>query len=532
MARRLALLLALALPAALAVVPASASALASATRYASPAGTPADPCTASHPCDAHTAVHDAPNGSDVYLYADRGDYQLNGQGVNDNSNGVHVHGLNGRARIIGDGLVTPILLNGGSTVDDVYVEHPGVSDAFSLTSASADNVIVKSSAGASACSLTNSVLTNSVCWASAVTPEGAAHTQGNATLRNVTIEATGGGNSVGLKATAVGTNAAVDLENVIARGAPGGWDIVGHSDGSHTVTVNSAGSNYGSTTADGTTGVSIDAAAQIDLPQFVDAAGGDFHQTCTSKTVNTGVDDAAIPVHDFDGDPRRIAAHTDIGADELTAGPNAGALAPSGVTPTTATLNGAVNPGGCATNWHFDYGVASLDSHTPNQSLTLGSVAKPVSTVVSGLKPATTYRFHLVAASLAGQITTTDSTFKTAPDPFTGVVVKAKKATVKKGKAKIKVTCPAGTPGRCVGTLKLVSAKKLEKKKRKLGRGSFSIAAGKSATVTIKISKRGRAYLKGHMSLAAKATAIAHDGAGTVKTTGGKVKLTRAKKKH
>ena len=527
MGRRLALLAAVVV-AVMAVAAGQASALTPASRYGSPTGTNLDPCTAAQPCDGYTAIHSAPSGANVYLYADRGDYSLLGVTIAD-TNSIHIFGLNGRARLIAHTDATVLALDNASTVENVYLEKPGTDAALSLLSSSfAGNTIAKNSGGGSACYLQNAFLNNTVCWSSAVTPNGAAQTDENNTLRNVTIEATGGGNSVGLSshARSGGTSSTINLVNVIARGASGGLDIAGDSDGTRDLFVGSVGSNFGSRTT-GVLHVDIGPAAQTAQPVLVNRAGGDFHQACGSPTIDAGVVDSVNGTNDYDGDPRTIGPKTDIGADELTAGPKTAALTPSGLTPTSATLSGAVNPSGCATNWRFDYGVATLDSHTPNQSLPVGSVAKPVSAVVTGLKPATTYRFHLVAGSLSGQSTTTESTFKTPADPFAGVVVKSKKGKVKKGKVKIVVSCPTGVPGPCAGTLTLTSSKKIGKKKLKLGSASFSIAAGKSASVTVKLSKKGRAYFKKHAKLAAKASAPAHDGAGTVKGASGKVKLAK-----
>ena len=50
--------------------------------------------------------------------------------------------------------------------------------------------------------------------------------------------------------------------------------------------------------------------------------------------------------------------------------------------------------------------------------------------------------------------------------------------------------------------------------------------------VPVKISQAGLKRLKKRKSLAASATVVAHDGLGQLKTTSGKLKLKRAKKKH
>lgn len=533
MARRLALL-ALALVALFVATAAPASALVQHDRYASPQGTSSDPCTADHPCDADKAISGAGSDVDVYLYADRGPYAVTtAAGLELSGNNARLHGLNGRARLIGNGSGPVLVVENGSNAEGLYVEDSSPADpALAVLGSNAIDVIVKSSGGSAACYLDGGILKDSVCWASSVTPDGAAQTDDNVTFRNVTIEATGGGNSIGLKSFSRHSDPSdVSLVNTIARGAPGGWDVYAESDGTHSLSISQDHSDYGNKSK-GThyQQVSLDDPSTTAVPDYVAGTAGDFHQACGSPTIDAGVNDMSNGQFDFDGDARLIGAATDIGADELTAGPAAGGASASGIGLTTATLKGAVNPRGCATSWHFDYGTSTLSSHTPAHSLTVGSTAKPVSAALSGLAPNTTYKFQLVASSATGTAKSAVGTFKTPPDPFTGVVL-GTKGKVKKGKARVRVACPAAVPGPCVGTLKLKSAKKVGKKKLTVGKATFSIAAGEGATVKVKLSKKARAYFKNHKKLAASASALAHDALGTATTANGKVKLTRAKKK-
>jgi hypothetical protein len=94
----------------------------------------------------------------------------------------------------------------------------------------------------------------------------------------------------------------------------------------------------------------------------------------------------------------------------------------SGVTKTSATLAGSVNPkGGPVSNCHFEWVTeaafqatgftgASSKACAP---LPTGNAASTVSAAVSGLTPATTYRFRVVATNNSGTGTALPATFST-----------------------------------------------------------------------------------------------------------------------
>ena len=90
-----------------------------------------------------------------------------------------------------------------------------------------------------------------------------------------------------------------------------------------------------------------------------------------------------------------------------------------------------------------------------------------------------------------------------------------KTAKVKKGVASIKVTCPAGTAG-CKGSVALFSAKTIKvgklKAKLELGRASYTVGAGQSKTIKVKLAS-GAAKLAKKKKLAVTARVVS-DGAG------------------
>src|SRR5262245_52470437 len=81
------------------------------------------------------------------------------------------------------------------------------------------------------------------------------------------------------------------------------------------------------------------------------------------------------------------------------------AAAPTAVTgPVTAvgtssaTVTGAVNPGGQATTWFVEYGTTTgYGSRTPSANGGSGSASVAVNAALSGLTAATTYHYRLVA---------------------------------------------------------------------------------------------------------------------------------------
>jgi hypothetical protein len=89
------------------------------------------------------------------------------------------------------------------------------------------------------------------------------------------------------------------------------------------------------------------------------------------------------------------------------------------VTRTTATLPGTVNPEGLETSYYYQYGTTtSYGSNAPSiQGVNAGSgsEAVPAPIGISGLVPATTYHYRLVATNADGTNESLDHTFTTAP---------------------------------------------------------------------------------------------------------------------
>jgi hypothetical protein len=114
-------------------------------------------------------------------------------------------------------------------------------------------------------------------------------------------------------------------------------------------------------------------------------------------------------------------AGTGRGSDGLlttSAAPQAVTGAASSVTPTTATLNGTVNPSSRATTWYFDYGTStSYGKKTTTGNAGSGTSAIAVAAPVTGLTSGRTYHFRLVATSDAGTSRGSDRTFVASGAP-------------------------------------------------------------------------------------------------------------------
>src|SRR5215212_7800518 len=84
-------------------------------------------------------------------------------------------------------------------------------------------------------------------------------------------------------------------------------------------------------------------------------------------------------------------------ASPVAAAPAITTGAVSNLAPTTAVLNGTVDPNGTATSYIFQYGPTRLyGAATPQGSAGGGNKGVRVSAAIAGLAPATTYHYRLV----------------------------------------------------------------------------------------------------------------------------------------
>jgi hypothetical protein len=299
------------------------SASAATSLYASPSGS-GSACTQVSPCSLTTAISNAVSGDDVFVFADQNDYNLSSGISNTVGVPIHIHGFNGRARLIFSS--GGLRLQAG-TADNLYVEgHSGATSfALDTTGTSADRVFVKTTSNGNACFMLGATLTNSVCWAGS-SGINAIETDGSNTIRNVTAI---GGTAAAVKAFARSgcscATATDTLVNVIAHSSPTGVDLEANSDGTATMNVNVTYSNYSTTSKTGSgapsmTNINGDGTDQSASPAFVNAATGDFHEASGSPTIDAGLNDVANGSEDLDGNARTINGTTDIGAYEFVSG--------------------------------------------------------------------------------------------------------------------------------------------------------------------------------------------------------------------
>ncbi len=90
----------------------------------------------------------------------------------------------------------------------------------------------------------------------------------------------------------------------------------------------------------------------------------------------------------------------------------------TGLGPSSATLNGTVDPNGQATSYFFEYGTTtSYGTVTTTGSAGSGGAPVAVSAALSGLQPGQSYHFRLVAESSTGTVTGADTSFRLSSPP-------------------------------------------------------------------------------------------------------------------
>jgi hypothetical protein len=97
------------------------------------------------------------------------------------------------------------------------------------------------------------------------------------------------------------------------------------------------------------------------------------------------------------------------------AAPGATTFAATGVTQYTGTLNGAVDPNGAATTYHFEYGeTAGYGTSTAVLSAGSSEFGAVVAETITGLFANTTYHYRVVATNSQGTTNGADVTFTTS----------------------------------------------------------------------------------------------------------------------
>jgi hypothetical protein len=554
----------------LAAAASTAPAASAATqRYASPNGS--GDCSSASPCSITKAVEGASGGDEVIVAP--GDYPLTA--TLKTPYPITIHGAAGqpRPRLLFSGLGQQGLwVVAGSTLRYVEVDQDPASDWMALyaTSNSLIDQVIAKGPGHPTASINNSTIRNSIVVSSNPNGGVALETASNganinSTYRNVTAIATTGW---AIRAWAYADSVNILARNVIARSGPGLDSLsalAGNPGTSAKITIDH--SNWSGKMIDGNASIVDGPGNQNAAPAFVDAAAGDYRQAAGSPTINAGLTEFLDGPLDVEGDPRQIGT-IDIGADEFFVAPAATTGPPSAVTDHSATLSGSVNPGGVPTGYWFEYGpTTAYGSTTLSVDAGSGQGAVAATATLGGLSPATTYHYRLVAANSGVVTKGADKTFTTAslqqpaPPPATGSAPPpASSSTTQTSTTQtsstqtpttpafagvrlvstgltfggkfitLKVSCPAGTVGRCSGRTKLTAKRRDSAGVAStvtLGRAAFSIAPGGQARVKVRVSRTGRRLLARVRRLKGNDTNSARDAAGRSKTTVAAVTIRR-----
>ena len=525
-------------------------------RYADPNGS-GYVCSSDKPCDIVQAVNLAGSGDEVIVRP--GLYGL----AETLSVPTHVtiHGVAGQPRpVVMFTSLAGVTLQSYSTLRYMeIVEAEPTMTALAGQNATVDQVVVKGSSAADcAVALVNSTMLNSIVVAR--TTDGNAICSGAfqgmnlSSYRNVTAIAQ---NGAAIEADAYGptANVILDVVNVIAKAGPVGAGLSARTESSGayaTILVNNT--NYlKSWTYGAGAKVTVGSGNQGTPPTFVDEATGDYRQKAGSVTIDAGVKDGLNGTLDVDGDPRNVGA-PDIGADEYVVPPTAATNPAAAVTDVGATLAGSVDPKGAPTTYRFEYGTTTTyGTSTATAGAGSGSGSVAVGASVSGLAPATTYHYRVVASNAAGVAHGGDRTFTTAPASaagapgtpgtpgtpgsstpsagggFAGVKLVSTKLAYRRRSITLRLSCPASTVGKCTGRTKLTARRRSSGSRSAtvvtLGRARFQVAPGRAARVKVRVTRAGRRLFAGTRRLRGRAASAAHDGAGLSKTTVAAVRI-------
>ena len=211
--------------------------------------------------------------------------------------------------------------------------------------------------------------------------------------------------------------------------------------------------------------------------------------------------------------------------------------ASSGVSSSSATVSGSVNPSGASVRVSFQYGTTTAYGQVAGeQSTGVNNAATPFAAQLTGLPAATTIHYRAVAVSDFGTFVGGDETLTTAstpPAPGPGTLIgqaNVSGAKVSGSSASVRVSCtrPAGATCRLALDMtvtevlkghKLVAATARANGRRthrvvQVGAANVSLKAGQTETVRIALNRTGKRLLTGHHGLKAKLVVSQATGSG------------------
>jgi hypothetical protein len=228
--------------------------------------------------------------------------------------------------------------------------------------------------------------------------------------------------------------------------------------------------------------------------------------------------------------------------------------AASGVTSSSATVSGTVNPEGASVNVSFEFGTTTAyGQRTAGQSTAPNNTATAFTSSLTGLPAGTTIHYRAVATSDFGTFVGGDQTLTTAspppppPSPPGSGTASVGHASVSGTRASVRVSCsgPAGATCRLALKMtvketlaghKLISVtarRKVTKKVVVVGTASATLTAGQSQTLRIALNGTGRRLLASHRKLKAKLVVTQAIANGIIRTVSTQtVTFKAAKKAH
>jgi hypothetical protein len=141
----------------------------------------------------------------------------------------------------------------------------------------------------------------------------------------------------------------------------------------------------------------------------------------------------------------------------------------SGVSSSSATVTGSVDPNGAETSYHVEFGTSTAygKSSTP-VSAGAGTSGVAVQAAVSGLRPRTVYHYRVVATSAAGTAVGADRTFRTRAAPprpprFSfAAPSRVRMSQALAGKLRVRFHCSAACTARFTVTIALPGVRRVQ----------------------------------------------------------------------
>jgi hypothetical protein len=334
---------------------------AAAVRYAAPTGIGGEPCISRTPCPLAKAIEDAPNDGDEVVVRS-GQYAITATISVEKKLNIHGEAGQPRPRLLPDSAFSgqTLVLHGGGPgeyrISRLEVQSKSLAlHAFNGPSFISGLLLLGNGSGAGAAVFEyegTSVLRDTIARANGQGARAVSATSGPLHLRNVTAIASGAG-SVGVDVAgtcffnqgacmAPQHDGLIVARNVIARGVAHDISATVVSSGpkaeidiGHSNFVTSFASQPG-------TKITNSGGNQTAAPLYTAGQLENWHQREGSPTIDAGIEDPYTGATDYDGDPRKVGAAVDIGADEYVppVEPGGGGGDPGGGDP------GGGDPGG------------------------------------------------------------------------------------------------------------------------------------------------------------------------------------------